>query len=86
MPPNLADGLEMQRQDLEALWTAMPWGALWAFALITAAAGIVACLVEGWTFGAAIVFGLLIGPGWLAVATLAGLIRWACAGRTDHHL
>ena len=68
------------------MWTATPWGALWVFALIMAAGGIVACLVEDRTLGAAIVFGLLIGPGWLAFATVAGLIYWVCGGRTDHHL
>jgi hypothetical protein len=74
----------MQRFDLTA-WAQTPWGALWAFALIVAACGIGACLTEGWTLGASITLGLLIGPGWLAFATCAGLIYWALGGRSDHY-
>ena len=73
----------MQRFDLRTAWAQTPWGALWAFALIVAACGIGAGVAEGWTLGASIVFGLLIGPGWLAFATCAGLIYWAFGGRSD---
>jgi hypothetical protein len=75
----------MQRRDLEAFWAATPWGGLWAFALIVAACGFVACFVEGWTLETSIVFGLLIGPGWLAFATCVGLIYWACGGQSDDY-
>ena len=75
----------MQRQDLGTFWAATPWGALWAFGLIVAACGFVACVIEGWTLGASLVFGLLIGPGWLAFATCAGLTYWALGGRIDNN-
>jgi hypothetical protein len=78
------DRSPVAREQLWAMWAATPWGVLWAFVLIIAACGIVAGVVEGWTLGASIVFGLLIGPGWLAFATCAGLIYWAFGGRSDH--
>jgi hypothetical protein len=72
---------KMRRFDLQTAWTQTPWGTMWAFALIVGACGIVACLVEGWTLGTSVIFGLLIGPGWLAVLTCAALIYWAFGGR-----
>jgi hypothetical protein len=76
----------MQRFDPTTAWAQTPWGALWAFALIVAACGIGACLMEGWTLGAAITLGLLIGPGWLAFTTCASLIYWFFGGRSDRQL
>jgi hypothetical protein len=70
----------MQRFDLQTKWAQTPWNAVWAFALIVGACGIVASLFEGWTLGSSIVFGLLIGPGWLALATCLALVNWACGG------
>jgi hypothetical protein len=55
----------MQRSDLRTAWAQTPWGRVCTFALIVAACGIGACLIEGWTLGASITLGF-VDWTWLA--------------------
>lgn len=60
-------------------WTPMAiWGAdtkpLAVMAAAVAAAGIACCLLDGYSVAWAIGWGLLCGPGWLAIMTVVALI------------
>jgi len=38
--------------------------------------GSIGALIEGWPLSHSVIFGLLVGPGWLVVVTVVGLLSW----------
>jgi hypothetical protein len=38
--------------------------------------GIVLAIIDGWNVTKAVIYGLLVGPGWLALLTIVGFVMW----------
>ena len=60
--------------SLGRFWQETPWGKLWAAAMIVMIGVFIGALLDGFGLGGAIVFGVLCGPGFLALLTIAGAV------------
>lgn len=49
---------------------------MWAVALMVMVLGAAAAMFDGWPLLQSMLLGLIIGPGWLAVASVFGLLCW----------
>ncbi len=75
MPP-VHDDRRMRRPPLSEVWGSTNWGDGWAIALTVMVLGSIGALIEGWPLSHSVIFGLLVGPGWLVVVTVVGLLSW----------
>lgn len=65
------------------LWGKTPWGLLWGTAIVVMIGAFVFALLEGFSLGKAIVWGILCGPGWLAIMTIVALVISFFAPQSD---
>ena len=49
---------------------------MWAVAMTVMVLGAIATTFDGWPMRDALLFGLAIGPGWLFVISMVGLLGW----------
>ena len=75
----------MRRPPLSEVWESTNWGALWAVALTVMVLGLIATSFEGWPLFNSLFFGLAIGPGWLVVISLIGLLSWVVGWGYDDY-
>jgi hypothetical protein len=66
----------MRRPPLSETWDRTNWGTVWAVALTVMVLGSIGAVFDGKPLLDALLFGLVIGPGWLVVITFAGILCW----------
>jgi hypothetical protein len=64
----------MKLTQLPRLWKQTPWGALWGMALVVMIGSFFFTLMDGFSLPEAIVWGVLCGPGFLAITTIVSLL------------
>lgn len=73
----------MKLSRIGKYWKETPWGTLWAFVIVLMVGAFIGSLLDGHSVTNAIVYGVLIGPGFLAALTLIGLVVSPFLHRAD---